>query len=463
MPERFIRINQVVRRSESQVKQVLMIAYYFPPCAASGIYRTLRFSKYLPEYGWKPLILTLKENLYEHDCPIDRTLVDSIPNDLMIVRTTRIRFLERLLHLKSVLHPKKTSSGIGGQRTKETTTPSLWQRLKDIITRALTTPDQQIGWFFPALFAGLKSVREDKIDAIYSTASPWTAHLVAYWLHKLTGIPWVADFRDPWTQNPWQLERSRIRRSIENRMEKSVVKAANSVIANTQALREDFIRRFDFLDSEKVVALTNGFDPNGHHVNARPCMANPEVFTLTHTGALYAERDPQTLFQALSELICDGSIPGDKARVNLVGQNDEKVETTLSQYKELMEVVRLIPPVSHSESFEYLLASDVLLIVQPKTRLQIPAKIYEYIQVGKRILALTPYDGATGRLVKSEKFGIVVEPDDIPKLKAELLDLYHSFCTGNLCANKNGSARDRYSMKSITRELAGILNQVGSH
>ena len=208
------------------MKTVLMIAYYFPPSGVSGIYRTLRFIKFLPECGWRPVVLTLRPDAYEAGEPRDESLYNRLPTDLTVIRTSEWRVLEWLQRLRGRRRPVQAApvAPAAPQLHERREVPtSWWQRCKDALTGMLSTPDRQIGWFGPAVWAGWRAMGDHDIGVLYSTGKPWTAHLVGYGLRRLTCTPWVADFRDPWLNNPSSPPMSRMRQAIEARLERLVI------------------------------------------------------------------------------------------------------------------------------------------------------------------------------------------------------------------------------------------------
>lgn len=447
-----------------------MIAYYFPPAGVSGIYRTMRFLKYLPECDWRPVILTLRPDAYEANEPRDASLLERLPPDLTIIRTAECRVLERLQRLRRLVRPAGESVPTGTPQPpvheRRETAVSRWQRFKDGVTGLLSTPDRQIVWFFPAVRAGWRAIRQGDVAVVYSTGKPWTAHLVGYVLRRLTGVPWVADFRDPWLNNPSSAPMSRMRQMIEARMERAVICRANVVVANTDAVRQEWVQRYPFLKPDKLVTITNGFDPDEQPSQAMnqasQSPSQPPKLTLTHAGALYAQRYPHDFFVALDRVLATGTVPDDRLRVNLVGSWDTQTHTFLAQHPRVAEVVELVPQVPREVYLNYLQQSDVLLLQQPQTTSQIPAKVFEYLQAGKTILALTPPHGATGHLVQSEGLGRVCDATDTKAIEDVLIAFYHDFTAGTLKPVLSAAGYQKYDMRHLTHRLASHFDQLAS-
>ncbi len=453
-----------------------MIAYYFPPAGVSGIYRTMRFLKYLPECGWRPVVLTLRSDAYEAGEPRDESLLERLPPDTVTIRTMEFRLLAFVRGLRRWVRISGEAAPAGGAgpsaqsqppvHERRETVQSRWQRFKDGVTGLLSTPDQQIGWFFPALWAGLRAIRHGDVAVVYSTGKPWTAHLVGYALRRLTHVPWVADFRDPWLDNPSSAPMSRLRQTIEARMERAVISRADVVVANTDAVRQEWVHRYPFLKPDKLVTITNGFDPDEQPPRAVGQLSQslgqspsqPPRLTLTHAGALYAQRYPHDFFVALDRVLATGAVPSDRLRVNLVGSWDTQTSSFLVQHPRVAEVVELVSQVPHQVYLNYLQQSDVLLLLQPQTTSQIPAKVFEYLQAGKTILALTPPHGATGHLMQSEGLGRVCDATDTQTIEEVLIALYHDFTAGTLKLALSASGYQKYDMRHLTHRLASYFD-----
>ncbi|ETX01914.1 MAG: hypothetical protein ETSY1_05535 [Candidatus Entotheonella factor] len=450
------------------MKTVLMIAYYFPPSGVSGIYRTMRFLKFLPECSWRPVVLTLQPDAYEAGEPRDDSWLERLPADLTVIRTTEFRVLEGLQWLRGRRGqaPAVPASAQAAPRLHERreAATSWWQRCKDAVTGMLSTPDRQIGWWPPAVWAGWQAVRDHGVSVLYSTGKPWTTHLVGYGLRRLTQTPWVADFRDPWLNNPSSAPMSRLRQAMEARLERLVMRWADVVVANTEVVRQEWLQRYPFLKPDKAVTITNGFDPDealSHRLPLAPrCSSRAPRLTLTHAGSLYAQRYPHHFFVALDRILTRGAVPQDRLQVNLVGSWDTQTSAFLAVHPKVAEVVQLVSQVPHHVYLDYLQQSDVLLLLQPQTASQIPAKVFEYMQAGKPILALTPPHGATGDLVQSEGLGRVCDATDTEAIEQTLETLYRDFVAGTLTPAISVSRYQKYDMRHLTHRLASSFDQL---
>jgi glycosyltransferase involved in cell wall biosynthesis len=256
------------------MKNVLMIAYSFPPAGGPGVQRTSKFVKYLRNYGWEPVVLTRDDV----NMPLrDESLIKDIPDNTKIIRTKAWD-----------LTP---SSGIIGLMGK-------------FISRKLLIPDSERLW---EIFSGKtaeKVIESHNIQLIYTTSLPYSSHLMAIHLKKkYPHIPWVADFRDEWTNNPYILDNpyNPIRMSIERKMEKKVLRTADCLITNTPIMLKNFLENNrDITDlKDRFFVIPNGYDPDDFkHVHLGPSSAisSNDSFTITYTGSFYGRRKPDIFF-----------------------------------------------------------------------------------------------------------------------------------------------------------------------
>jgi glycosyltransferase involved in cell wall biosynthesis len=450
-------------------QKVLMVAYFFPPVGgigAAGSQRILKFAKYLPQFGWEPIILTARETCYEPYLEMDTTLLERLPSEIKIIRTTVFRWLTKLLELKNSNRgnlpeasrkiDNSTHNGIGTSR--------WYQRVKDGLTDLFDIPDSEIGWLIPAVVAGTKAIRTETIDVIYSTGKPWTAHLIGLTLKRLTGKPLITDFRDPWLTNPFRGHTSIIKDRAETFLERMVIESSDLVISNTASMKAEFAERFSGCPTTKFVVLHNGFDPSDYDGGTTTQLRRADKFVLTHTGFLYGKRDPRLFLDALASLVDARCIERKKIQVWLVGSVELTYDLTESlKCWRLDDIVRVVPHVPYQESLKYLRNSDALLLLQPGTTTQIPSKLFEYLGTQKPILAISPRDGATASLVSVEAMGVTAEATDVQEIATAILKLYRGWEKNPATYGHNGATFAKYHVKNITANLAEQLGGLSNH
>ncbi len=349
----------------------------------------LRLANHLQTHGWTTSILTLAPEFYRHSIQVDDALLARVDADLEIVRTGAYRGVTRLIRWRNSLSRRRVPerSPHGEQRPKPKIESDGWRAWRSRAASSLFGfPDDEIGWFGHAMARGLRLVRRHGIDVVLSSAPPFTCHLIGYALSSACRVRWVADFRDPWARAPWGKPGSvRAHQWLETR----VVNRADAVVLNTPELHREFAGWYGPETAAKFHVVANGYDADvvEPYANSAPGPAPPVI--LTHAGNLYGARNPLPLLEGLATCLRNGTIPTGGIRLNLVGKIasafgvDHAIDGSASQAP-----VTRTPPVAHEESLSILAASHVLVVIQPDTALQVPAKLYEYVGLRRPILAL---------------------------------------------------------------------------
>ena len=351
----------------SAPKRVLMVAYHFPPLSgSSGIQRTLRFVQHLPAFGWQPIVLSADPRAYDR---VSDDLIADIPASTPVRRAFA---LDTARHLS-----------IGGRYV------GAWAR-----------PDRWVSWRFDAVRQGLQLIRKYKPQAIWSTYPIATAHLIGSTLARRSGLPWIADFRDPMAQEGYPAD-PQTWASYKRIEENAAGQAALNVFATPGALRE-YQRRYPHA-AERMTLVENGYDEGSFADVERSLLRsqplNPGALTLLHSGIVYpAERDPEPLFKALRSLLNSGRLAPRALRLRFrAAVHDALLQRMAKQY-ELGDVVETLPPLPYREALEEMLRADALMVLQSNDcNDQVPAKLYEYFRAGRPVLCLADPVGDTAR------------------------------------------------------------------
>lgn len=408
----------------SERRGVLIVTTNFPPDRRAGTHRLLRFARNLDALGWRVVVLTMDPRSYRPGVPVDHRLLDEVPDSVLVKRTA--------VPMRASAAPASASVA---RASPTLATPRMAPRRRGTVERwvrklwqdVTTTPDPELAWWLSAVPAGAALVREHRLDVIVSSAPPFTSHLIAAEVSRRTGVPFVADFRDPWSRAPWALEWRNEGWTgwVHRRLERFTITRAARVVLNTKPMQEDFVRHYRREMAAKFVTIPNGFDSEALDRGARPVArtAPKETLLLCHTGNLYQARDPRPLLRALAQVLTDGSMPASAIRLQLVGGAGGEFDTAGEVARlGLTHAVEFVPPVSHGESLGYLRAADLLLVVQPDTAVQVPVKLYEYLWARKPILALASA-GAVADLIHDGHVGRVVTADD----EAAIADALRAF------------------------------------
>jgi glycosyltransferase involved in cell wall biosynthesis len=363
------------------MKRVLMIAYHFPPLAgSSGIQRTLRFVQHLPGLGWEPVVLTVRPEAYERTGD-DLTL--EVPPAVHVERTFA---LDAARHLS-----------IAGRY------PAFAAR-----------PDRWMSWRFSAVRVGMSLIRRYKPQVIWSTYPIATAHVIGRILHQRSGLPWIADFRDPMTQEGYPVD-PHLWRSFA-RIEKCAVRDARFSVFVTPGAAREYQRRYPEA-GQRIVVVENGFDEESFSGLAGAKDAhkplNPRAVTLLHSGIVYpSERDPTAFFAALARLVDDGRVRQGALKVRFRAAAHEDLLLALVRQHGLESFVEILPPIGYRAALEEMVRADGLLVLQASNcNEQIPAKLYEYLRAGRPILALTDPEGDTAGVLHGAGIDLVARLD----------------------------------------------------
>src|SRR5499426_3095690 len=418
-------------------RRLLFIAYQFAPSLEMGARSCAQIARYLPLYGWSPVVLTAQEKYIEERYRgSDGELAElGLPD--AIVRTRLLPHpLDFYRWLKSALRRKpQDAGGMGAIETagEDSKPPGAKGKLRRLILSALTIPDIYTGWILPAIVAGLKAARESKAEQIFSSGPYWTNHLVGLALSYLTGLPWTAHFRDPWITGNWQAPTSSLATRLNKWLEHIVVTRATAVVSVTEEHSAAFRQSYPRLPADKFFTVPNGYD-NGEWEEspAETRRESEEKFLIAYTGKFYIERDPRPLFRALRTLIDSGEIDCEKLQVDLVGwceSSEGRPVREMAAELGLSDCVNILGPRSRPETIRRMTRADLLLLLSERFIIQIPGKTYEYLRAGRPILALTP-ESALADFMRRTGAGWVVNPKDDDGVLGAVRERYQQWKAG---------------------------------
>jgi len=409
--------------------KVLVIAYYFPPTGGAGVQRTLKFIKYLPEYGWQPVVLTIKKPPTHLT---DRSLQDDTPKSIPIYRTPALLIPQYL----------------------------PW-RLRNFFRRWFLIIDEQLGWLPIAARHGLMIIKNEGIKAIYTTSSPYTDHLIGLRLKQHTGLPWVADFRDPWIGNFAVVFPTRWHAHINQKLEQQVLEKANRITVVSQPMKMALETRYPYMPYDHVHLLPNGYDPADFD-GISPIDKQNDKFTIIYSGSFYGQKQtPYYFLKGLRTFIDQHKISRQDLHVRFVGNMGSAVNEQIKGF-DLSDIVQLIGYIPHRQSIAHLLAADLLLLVVGSgtgSEAVLTGKIFEYLAAQKTILCLAP-PGAAADLVQEAQAGVVVDPEDTEAIASRLASLYRKWKQGELKVNPKPEVIMRYNRHLLTGTLAKLLDEI---
>lgn len=436
--------------------KVLIVSYLFPPANTPGTVRVGKLAKYLPEFGWEPIVLTAdKVKGLPQTLPIE-------VNQTHIIRTPSFSLSDFVTgHLTTdVDSPSPIST------TQKDKKDAIW-RAKIINAMRLMKPFytlplverllfEPMGWYRYVLKAGLELIAKKKVDIIFSSFSPSVSHLVASQLHRKTKIPWVAEFRDPWSLNEYK-RKTQPFQFFEEQWDKQTMKEVNFIIT----VSEIWASKLQTFYSKPIIVIPNGFDEEDYAED----VSLVNKFVITYTGNIYpGKRDPTPLFEAIANLRQEGRIFHDDIEVRFFGSNVTETISPLIQKYQLQDFVKIYGFVPFKESIRKQKESTVLLLLSwddPRDAGTLTAKIYEYIGSGRPILALAFKGGAIDNLLRQSGCGIVAnEPGEIKDILAKWIEEFNQHHDITSYYHPNKEIIKSYTRKEQAKKLAEVFDCV---
>ncbi|MCW5662468.1 MAG: glycosyltransferase [Piscinibacter sp.] len=405
-----------------------MVVFQFPPFAmSSGVQRALRFVQQLPALGWQPDVLTAHPRAYASTAD---DLLREVPLGTVVQRAFA---LDAARHL-----------AVAGRY------PGF-----------LARPDRWSSWYPGAVLTGIRMIRRHRPDVIWSTYPIATAHAVAVQLHRWSGIPLVADFRDPMAQDGYPQD-PRVWRSFD-RIERAVAGCARRMVFVTPSALELYRKRYAALPPDRFSLIENGYDEESFARAERDLTRealNPGVLTLLHSGVVYpSERDPIALFAALGALRRSARLGPDRVRLRFRAPVHEDLLHRLAAESGTADLIEILPAIAYREALAEMLRADGLVLMQGSNcNEQIPAKLYEYVRAGRPLLGLADPNGDSGRTLR--RFGVkhIATLESAGEIESALLGFVDALATGRLAPPRAGDL----SRLARSRDLAALLDAVAA-
>lgn len=436
----------------------LCIAYAFPPINRSGTQRTLGFVRHLDRLGWDASVLTVQPQ----GELVDASLMQRVPQSTEVFR---IPWQDRVARLKKWLPLNSHSSNSDSSRPLEgmPQRPSRNRGLRSMVSEWLNTPDSRVGWVRPAVRSGVSAMYRRPIEIIYSTSPYASAHLIALQLKRRTGLPWVADFRDPWRDQPYRTRRGALAEWCDARLERLVLSAADHVVVNTIEAQTQLTRRSYGLE-DRCSVIANGWDEDVASCTTPVRFGRPGEIVLVHAGQFYGPRNPEPIFRAFTELRNRRPELAARLRLVFIGPTFFR-QTTLDAFAEkvgLSERVTVLGPRGHGEALSLMAGADALLLAgagdgSPET--QVPAKLYEYLSLRKPILALVAPESPSARILREARAAaLICDPRDLPGLVAA----FEQLSAGYVALPDAWSGVERFARARRAAELAALFAKLTS-
>jgi hypothetical protein len=402
------------------MKKVLIISYHFPPEGGPSVQRISKFVKYMPQFGYIPIVLTTHPN----SKIVDFSLLNDLPEKININRTVDF------------------GRYIPGD-------------LKNKILSKYFIPDKFLFWKLTAIRTGLRLIRENNIELIFSTSPPHSVHLIAREVAEKTNIPWVADFRDEWTAFPSFYKQKK--QLLQQKQEYEVLQFCSHVVTVTNTCKKNFTKK---IAAKKVTVIRNGFDKEDFTHIQKDFQNKTNKITITYCGRLNQLHSPDLLFRYLSDGTKADNSFGKKINVVFIGNIENK--KYLNKYPELKDVVNFLPYQSHKQCIESMANSTLLLLLATKMDSTefIPAKLYEYMFLRKPIFAIISSSGELSQLLNvygNRYVAFENDPDAVKSMLSKIINDYENDLLKN--PDDNGFV-SQFSRKKLTSDLSEVFNRI---
>ena len=423
------------------MKRALVITYYWPPAGGPGVQRWLKFVTYFKDFGIEPVVFIPDNPHYPLQ---DKSIVSEIPEGIEIIRFP----IKEPYGFAKIFSKKKTNQVSSGIITNKN--QSVLEKLLLWIRGNFFIPDARIGWVKPAVGFLKEYLAKNDMDIVISSGPPHSLHLIGMALKEELGIKWVADFRDPWTTIHYHQSLRLNKRAQKKhlKLESKVLNNSDLVVVTSARTKKEFQK----ITSVPIEVISNGYDilekiePN---LDAQ--------FSIAHIGSLLTNRNPELLWEILSELKDENKVFSKNLLIKLVGAVSEDVLESLAVLG-LTENYKTLGYVSHQEAIQIQHDAQVLLLVEmdsPETKSIIPGKLFEYVAANRPILAIGPEGSDVEGIIKETNTGVYFKYTDKEKLKQQLQLYYEAYLKANL--NVNSKNIEKYSRSALTKSLSTIL------
>ena len=370
------------------MKNVLIISYYWPPSGGGGVQRVLKFCKYLPDYGWNPIVLTVKEGEFP---AFDNSLLEDA-NDIVCTKA-------KGFSLYSIFKKFSGKKNVPSYQISPGNDDNLITRLARWIRFNFIIPDGRIGWYYGAMKAGKKIINDNNIDMIFTSGPPHSVHLIGNSLAKKTGIKWVTDFRDPWVDSFYYIEnpRNKVISFFDNYLEKLVLRNCNYLITVSNGVLS-LLNQNKYVNGKSEV-IYNGYDPEDFTKKKSKKLLNRKNIIISHIGTLSKSQNPKGLFNSVRNY---NRLDNNKSiLIKCIGNVHSSIEDYAIK-NDLKQYLSILPYVEHPLAINEMINSDILFVVIPdlkKNRGIVTGKLFEYIASGTEIILIGKKDSEASRIL----------------------------------------------------------------
>ncbi|PIQ47677.1 MAG: glycosyl transferase family 1 [Cytophagales bacterium CG12_big_fil_rev_8_21_14_0_65_40_12] len=433
--------------SETSAKKVLIITYYWPPSGGGGVQRWLKFAKYLPQYGWEPIIFTPENPDFDLK---DSSLLEDIPKEVEVLK---FPIWEPYSIFKKLSGRKELKQGqvLEGGKKGLLSSLAIWLRGN------LFIPDPRLFWVKPSVNYISSILASNQIETIITTGPPHSMHLIGLKLKmRQPALTWIADFRDPWTK--WdilsQFKMSKWAWARHQQLEQNVIRSADCVLTVSNSWKKDFEK----LGAKRTRVITNGFDAADFKTKKK--VGRPAQFVISHIGMLNVYRNPEWLWSVLEAMVSEGAFNND-LKIEFIGILSDDVLKSFENYPNLKPLIQKENYLPHDKVIEKYDQSALLLLLQndsENAKGHLPGKFFEYLGARRTILCVGNRDSDLSQILKATEAGEVFDSKSSAELKVFLIEAYQQWQAGN--SQKDSGNISRFERKSLTGDLDQLLKSL---
>lgn len=439
-------------------RSVLLVSYHFPPQGGSGVQRALKLAKYLPRSGWRAEVLTAA---HRHFPLMDEELGNDVGTSMGVHRVAGFEPGGVAARLGRCISPRG-----GSDDRAPSWEDRIYWRLERLASR-MRLPETILGWIPSARSAARRIIQSRSIECVVTTSPPHGAHYIGRALRRRPGIPWIADLRDPLSDNFAQKDARFWSRRYLERIEAFVLKEADRVVVTCPELRDVLIRRYGDDAARRMVVIPNGFDPSdapsANRGDESHCVthvdASDRPFRLAHVGAFYRQQSIEPLLVALRDLLAERPELRHRIELRVVGSiSQEQRRHVRAEDDTFLRVTGYVP---HLTAVREIASADALVLTTPATpggRLCIPAKTYEYLAFGGHILAFVHHDTGAARLLREAGGATLLDTGDAPSWKKAIARGYEQWRSGALQKDHRPDVVMRFRRDGLAARYADLLN-----
>lgn len=435
------------------MKKILFISYHFPPSGSTGAIRATKFVKYMPQYGWKPIVIACK-NSFNFGVPENAELLNEVASDVGVFKTFSIEPLNYFWRRSN--ERKVLNSSSSEQTNSVSMKKTILNKIKFFILDILNMPDRHQGWIPFAFLKGMQIIFKNDINVIFATNPPPSALITGYLLSKFTKKSLIVDYRDPWTPASWAHKNFKIFEKINIRIEKTILNHAKYIISVSDERARELQKLYPDIGIDKHIVITNGYDAEERGQDSAELF---DKFTFIHAGHFYSDDGIKDFVDILIDIGSNDFNLKENIRVLFAGT---KPSQQLFSKLENLGIASYLGRIPRRQCLNIIAKSHISLVFLKNDKLSfgcIASKVFDCMALRKMVLAVVP-NGATKDLIKKTGIGISISPGDKHGLKKTILNLCHLYKNGGLRISPDEILISKYDRRELAKKLVFLCDDL---